>query len=372
MPDSGGGYFDQPLLERYRPRLVYDRQYDYRATAAETMVENAGNLLRGFDDEVIAVAGGAPALSLDLLTHYPAGREPHAGDNLCAAASRVVDARRMEPRYGHCVYARVVDVEDRRWLQYWLWLYDNPKNVRGIGRHEGDWEMVQVALDADSKPVRVTLSQHKHGEGRNAEKVEHDNTDGGWHPIVYVAPLSHACYFEARSHVYRIGIDHPYGDGAEIEPPVRQFGDWADWPGRWGNSEWAVAGEGRGPESPGCQMQRWRQPDRFDEKASGGGRGLLGRLVHLLGNATCPPPPEIVAERTPAGVRVEYALRRARYLYITLHEGEEIVRSRVLENVKNSGVAAFPMSAIPDGLVVHASAFNLIRQRSDRVAQPLA
>jgi hypothetical protein len=336
------------------------------------MVENAGNLLRGFDDEIIAVAGGTPPLSLNLLSQYPPGREPHPGDNLCASPSRVVDARRMESHYGPCVYGRIVDAGGYRWLQYWLWLYDNPKNVRGIGRHEGDWELVQVALDADGAPVRVTLSQHKRGEARDAKDVRHDGVDGGWHPVVYVAPLSHACYFEARSHVYILGIDHPYGDGQRLEPHVLEFGDWADWPGRWGNSEWAVAGEGKGPQSPGRQTQRWYRPDRFHSTASGGGRGLLGWLVHLLGYLTSPPPPKIVARRTPTGVHVEYELRRARHLYITLHDGEDIVRSRVLDNAKRRDVALFPMQAVSDDCVVHASGFNRIRQRSDRVEQPLA
>ena len=35
-----------------------------------------------------------------------------------------------------------------RWLQYWRWHTDNPQ-ARGIvrtGRHQGDWELVQVRL----------------------------------------------------------------------------------------------------------------------------------------------------------------------------------------------------------------------------------
>jgi len=372
MPDSGRGYFDRPLLERYRPHLVYDCQYDYRATAAETMVENRGNVLRGFDDEIIAVAGGTPPLTLDLLTDYPPGREPDADDNLCAAPSRVADARRMEAQYGHGVYGRIVDAGGYRWLQYWLWLYDNPKNIRGVGRHEGDWEFVQVGLDAAGVPARVTLSQHQGGEGRDAKDVDHDAADGGWHPIVYVAPLSHACYFEARSHAYILGIDHPYGDGTMLQPAVWEFGDWADWPGRWGNSEWAVIKQGAGPRSPGRQTQRWRSPDTFDSKASGAGRGLLGVLVHLLGYLSAPPPPSIAAQRRPTGVHVEYELHRARHLYITLHRGDNIVRGRALYNARKKDVALFPMTVVPDGLVVHASAFNRFRQRSDRVEQPLA
>lgn len=373
MPDSAGGYYDQELLLRFRPRLVYDRQYDYRATAVETIVDNPGNLLRGFDDEVIATAGGTPQLSLGLLSHYPSGRAPDPRDCICAAASRVGDARRMEREYGQCVYGRIVDRGSYRWLQYWFWFYDNPKNVRGIGRHEGDWEFVQLALDAADVPKCVTYSQHKRGEARDAAKGVEFHRDGDEaHPVVYVAPLSHACYFEARTHVYMLGIDHPYGDGQAIQPPVHEFGDWADWPGRWGNGEWAVAGEGRGPQSPGRQELRWQHPDRFHGKASKGGRGLLGRLVHVVGKLTYPSPPTITVEHTSRGVSVNYRLHgRALDIYLTLHSGEDVIRSRIVENAPRKGVEGFPMTSVPADCVLRASAFNRIRQRSDLVEHPI-
>jgi hypothetical protein len=377
MPDSGGGYFDQELLHRFRPQLVYDRQYDYRATAAETMVENPGNLLRGFDDALVAgnidAASGTPPLSLGLLSQYPAGRVPHSGDCICAAATRKVDARRMELEHGPCVYGRVVEAEGSTWLQYWLWLYDNPKNVRGIGRHKGAWEFVQLALDSSGTPTRLTYSQHTRGEARNVDDdAEFVSDDGGWHPVVYVAPLSHACYFEARTHVYLGGMDHPYGDGQALMPPVRPFGGWADWPGRWGNTEWAVIGEGKGPRSPGHQKQRWSRPADFHGDASSWLRRRLGWLVHQMGKLTFPRPPLIEVGIAAEGVRVEYALfDPVPHIYITLHTGQDIVRSRIVDWAPRHGVEIFPMDTVPADCVVCASAFNWMRQRSNLVACPV-
>jgi hypothetical protein len=65
---------------------------------------------------------------------------------------------------------------------------------------------VQVGLGADGRPEVATYSQHEAGEARDWADVAHDQGD---HPIVYVAPLSHACYFEAGAHPYLFGIDNP-------------------------------------------------------------------------------------------------------------------------------------------------------------------
>src|SRR3954469_7547615 len=55
-------------------------------------------------------------------------------------------------------YARVTGP----FIQYWLYYADNPQD-RGIlrtGRHRGDWELVQVRLGRDGRPVSVLGSQH--------------------------------------------------------------------------------------------------------------------------------------------------------------------------------------------------------------------
>ena len=95
----------------------------------------------------------------------------------------------------------------RDWLQYWFWLYYNPKNLFGFGKHEGDWEMIQIGLGSDGEPELLAYAQHDSGEARKATEGEWVERDGGRHPVVYVSPLSHASYFEA--HASLPGRDRP-------------------------------------------------------------------------------------------------------------------------------------------------------------------
>jgi hypothetical protein len=60
-PEAAAG--DLALLERHKPLLRFDRQYDYRLASVLGMVENPGNLLRTADGEVIARVGGDPPLT---------------------------------------------------------------------------------------------------------------------------------------------------------------------------------------------------------------------------------------------------------------------------------------------------------------------
>ena len=59
----------------------------------------------------------------------------------------------------------------RTWLQYWLWCYYNPKHLLGWGKHEGDWEVVQIGLDGETPDV-LTYSQHENGEARDWDKAQ--------------------------------------------------------------------------------------------------------------------------------------------------------------------------------------------------------
>lgn len=155
-------------------------------------------------------------------------------------------------------YHRVVEAANLFWHQFWLWYLYNPWSVAGIGEHEGDWEFVQLAsIDADGdRPVLMTASQHHSGEKREFWRCELD--DG--RPVVYVALGSHANYFTPG---WR-GEDEVNGQGPVLTGlEWRQFGDWADWPGLWGNS----TGAGRSPESPGRQRERWSLPQIFHSRA---------------------------------------------------------------------------------------------------------
>jgi hypothetical protein len=153
-------------------------------------------------------------------------------------------------------YHRVVPAANLWWHQFWLWYLDNPWDVLGVGRHEGDWEFVQIgcADEAGDAPVLITASQHHGGQKREFWRSE---IEGG-RPVIYVAVDSHANYFTAGDHDE---IDSADGHGrvlADIE--WRVFADaWALWPGLWGNS----TGVARSPDSPGRQVIRWKRPEVF-------------------------------------------------------------------------------------------------------------
>jgi hypothetical protein len=155
-------------------------------------------------------------------------------------------------------YHRAVNKASLWWHQFWLWYLYNPWNVAGSGEHEGDWEFVQIAsVDAEGdQPVLMTASQHHGGEKREFWRCEVVNG----RPVVYVALGSHANFFTPGDR----GMDTANGNGVVLSRMGwRDFGDWATWPGIWGNS----MGMGKSPNSPGAQGDRWRMPHVYHSSA---------------------------------------------------------------------------------------------------------
>ncbi len=365
------------LLERHKPRLHFDPQYDYRLLAADSAVDNLGNLLRRRDGEVIARSGGEPPLSLQTLLDYPGNLEPHTDDCISMAPDYPGDARRMETEEPHMgrIYGRVAERPGGgKWLQYWFWLYYNPKNLFGFGKHEGDWEMIQVGLGADGKPEAAAYAQHDSGEARPWGEPDLDLVPGDpQRPLVYVAPLSHASYFKPGTHAYLLGIDHPFKDGPARELPVVPFGPWVYWLGKWGNTERTIARRiGGGPSSPAHQGVKWSDPEGWHRRMRYRRlRVAIGGAFHWLGRLTFPREPEITAVASADGrVSVGWRLagtgpRGGSHLYITLHERHFVIASRIVEDAAPEGTESL---LIPPGrrpTSVRVSAYNGLRQRSD-------
>jgi hypothetical protein len=94
------------------------------------------------------------------------------------------------------VYARLVQGSAGPVLQYWyLYLYNDAPN-----KHEGDWEMVSLQLNAANEPVTAAYAGHAGGYKRDWPEVEKEGSD---RPRVYVARGSHAAYFAYRARGYR-------------------------------------------------------------------------------------------------------------------------------------------------------------------------
>lgn len=153
-------------------------------------------------------------------------------------------------------YKRVVKGAPLDWHQYWLWYLYNPKDYLGHGRHEGDWEFVQIGV-ARETPILMTLSAHQGGNKREYWNVEVRDE----RPVVYVARDSHANYFVPG----RQGVEDECDGRGMIAHRIewREFGPWAAWDGRWGNS----TGLGQSPQSPGQQVRRWKAPHSYHSDA---------------------------------------------------------------------------------------------------------
>lgn len=387
--------WEKELLKKYAPCLRYDAQDGYRVVSAATMTAPECNSLARERGTVIAGKGSFAELDIGTLTDYPGALAFEPGDRLVAAPSPLQDAVRMQresDRFPHCAYSRVVPRGRRGelFLQYWLWYYDNPKTFLGRGRHQGDWEMVAVRLKPDREPHGVLYSQHTVGEARRWRRVKrHEET----HPIVYVAPFSHANYFEARTHFYFPAADHPTDVGPPGQiPAVAEFGPWSEWRGRWGNSDGILMGwrplrplvkgrlGGESPAAPIAQEGRWLRPESYYRKALR--RKPLSaakKALWFLGKATFPAPPTIAVSREGNTVAVAYELgRRSRHLLLTVHradEDEDMLLSSVVRKAPNAGEETLELPGKPlvepgDPVVVYASAFGALGQRSNPIKHP--
>lgn len=156
--------------------------------------------------------------------------------------------------------------------QYWLFFADNPQD-RGIvhtGRHEGDWELVQLEFSEEGEPVSVVASQHSGAERCAWAEVARE----GSRPVIFAANGSHALYFAAgtRDRTWPDPNDEARGDGervaARVEPVGADSPAWMAWPGRWGASRasW-VPGESDSPRGPAFQGVRWNDPAAFAASA---------------------------------------------------------------------------------------------------------
>ena len=164
------------------------------------------------------------------------------------------------PGYPNRIFGRVAHGSDGAlWLQYWLYYYFDKQGRFGSGVHEGDWEMVQVRIDAAGNPDLAAYAQHSGGERCVWSQV---NKDATGRPIVYVAQSSHAAYFRADSYQDPTPDDDADGEGIDATPALEQIRSespsWVAWPGRWGDSDESSP---RGPRwQPGS---KWADPSAW-------------------------------------------------------------------------------------------------------------
>ena len=244
-PPSAVGADDRQRLRRHAPILVHDPRERDPVAGVES-----------------STSGGRPVVDA-------AGRLVVRGDRLhldrrWRGASTAVAYGRVSHRAG-----------GGTWLQYWLfYLYNSQdRGVTRTGRHQGDWEFVQIGLNRKGVPDLAVYGQHERAERcRWAEVARRGDA-----PVVYVANGSHASHFRPGRYPTRWfpdPVDEADGRGRVIRPPVHPIRPgtprWLAWPGRWGAS-WAgpVPGEQSSPRGPAFQPgDRWRAPNALAARAS--------------------------------------------------------------------------------------------------------
>ncbi len=136
------------LLERHRPRLVYDSHEAYFADSAAAWTDSPTNVLRRAGGAVLAKP---PKLKLGYLG-------PHVyGDGAKALASDAIGetsrdyaghaaAMHRKPAYRDRVHGHARrDAQGRLWLQYWLFYYYNDFQLR---RSAVQWRQARGRLGA--------------------------------------------------------------------------------------------------------------------------------------------------------------------------------------------------------------------------------
>jgi hypothetical protein len=392
------------LLSRFAPTLHFDALERWRPDLVDRYLEHS-TVLDGEDQALPGTPPAEPRLSEhtdDLearINPLPGG--PGLDAQLRSNEMLGLYGRDEDPGAAGAAYGRVVGAGEALFLQYWLFYADNPC-VLAPGRHDGDWELVQVRIERrgrDFRPTHLTLAEHGKPVTESIASAET--------PIdVFVAVDSHACYFEAGAHpiIPLSDVCRPAGAAGAtprvvLLPIEASKKDWAHWSGRWGMDRgpgtWLAlqlrlkrtpspfkrlnkVGAGESPPSPGHQGLSWSSPRAFAARGSGRRATTtpLQRLAHLIGNLTWPKKaPRVTVTRTDSGaytIEAEAAgrfLRRVSLVAVAFWEERPDGSRRPLAMYSvEPGRPHGPFEIPHEGeLAWRAAGYNFLRQRGEPV-----
>jgi hypothetical protein len=184
------------LLRRFTPTLHFDALERWRPGLVDGYLGHSS--VRDGGKHVLP---GTPPAEVAMREHghdYKAQLNPLGNDldlDTYRRSTEMLESygREQDLAGAGLAYGRVAPVGKAFFLQYWLFYPDNPC-VLPPGRHDGDWELVQVTVERDGEEfaaTQVTLAEH----GKPATHPV-DTSRRGEGPHVFVAVDSHACYFE--------------------------------------------------------------------------------------------------------------------------------------------------------------------------------
>lgn len=394
------------LLERFAPQLHFDALERWRPCLADAYMQHSAFV----DGEERPLAGTPPAepTMLDHIDELESRINPlrdGPGLDTQLRSNEMLTAFGPEQDLataGTC-YGRVVGGgAGVRFLQYWLFYPDNPC-VLPPGRHDGDWELVQLCLRETNEGLEATHATLA-GHGKPVTR-SFRSTRGG--PDVYVAVDSHASYFDAGAQptLPLSDVCTPRSPGATpavVPMPVAPTKvDWAHWHGRWGMDRglgtrvalrlglrrtpsflrWLKVGAGESPPSPGRQGASWSQPRLFELRGSQRRwtNVALARLVHFLGRLTWPrkAPQVTVTEVATNSFTIEAEPAGRLLRRVTL------VSVAFVEELEGGGQRGLAMHSVPTGKLAgpfeiahagpvtwRAAGYNRLRQRGEPFVGP--
>ncbi|MBI4559529.1 MAG: right-handed parallel beta-helix repeat-containing protein [Candidatus Hydrogenedentes bacterium] len=227
---SNGKLSFQELATRYAPVLKLHRDEFYLPTPVDVLL--AGGVLR---PGAVNTAFDAPS-RLDLL------QSPQAEARLDLTGT-TADALRttysnVSSSAQPTVYYTIAKLGDRSAepgvnpehivIQYYVPFFADEWGTTTLGghRHEGDWEVLQILLDENSNPYRVTLTQQwllarDSGAAGGASRTwELTERIGGTHPVGYVGQGGHSLYFEPGAVKYSGPLEVRDGLGTWLAPTL--------------------------------------------------------------------------------------------------------------------------------------------------------
>ena len=317
------------LLAKHRPTLAYHRQEPYWASSPAIMTDCAvegryATVLQTRGGELIAQAGPiarAPATRPrvperdDLRRTASRGgrRAPTTSTPTAAPTSRTPPACRRCPGL-HGTSSTAATSGGRATACGCSTGSSTCSTTRAwpaSALHEGDWEMVQVAIDDGRPPAVDVRAAQRRREARRLGRRPHGGGNGrGIAARVYVGLGSHASYFDPGE--YRISLfpmlDHARGNGRRGAPARRRTDGrrrWLEWPGRWGRMGPSDTSSPRGRSS--TRSSGSARTRSTPTPADGGCK--LGPIY--VASPVAAPYPLITARRDGDGVLISYDVRAA-------------------------------------------------------------
>jgi len=374
---------DLELATTYAPILSFHERERYRPQSIDVMLDHARlrQTVAGVEVTVLdkVTAGDLATAPADTYLDLWYGQDDTSGYLNYTAHGSFYDLNNLRDAYPTTVYARVVRAGDGRVaIQYWLFYYYND----WYNKHEGDWEMVQVELDASSQPTRAVYAQHHGGTLRPWSAVRKEGT----HPRAYVALGSHATYFapgtlypqgstvgQQRIEVYdRTG----YADGAM--PQIVMISDsdptWPAFAGRWGERAF---GDFSGPSGPSQKGNQWLDPFTWADRQPSDAATWYDRNVRaeiaalpsaaLLTLSNAPGADPIVESRPPWQVIVVYDLPGASSSYDLRLQSSEALSPTLIVRWPDVGAETIARREYPLALTAGSAATMSLCQTCDFV-----